>query len=136
MRIKNKHIFAVLLCIGMFAVQLHGMSYAAQDDITSDISDNSKITKIEFEGNHLISSEDILNVMDLKVGDVYSKDSVQEGLKSIYNTGYFSEKMKAIPIPNDEDSLTLRIYLEENIPITGFAVSGNTVVSTGEILKV
>ncbi len=136
MRIKNKHLYTAILCFGMLLGHFNTYTYAAPENISSDISDSSRITKIEFEGNHLISSEDILNVMDLKVGDVYSKDSVQEGLKSIYNTGYFSEKMKAIPIPNDEDSLTLRIYLEENIPITGFAVSGNTVVSTGEILKV
>ena len=136
MRINNKHLYTAILCFGMLIGHFSTCVYAAPEDISSDISDSSRITKIEFEGNHLISSDYILNVMDLKVGDVYSKDAVQEGLKSIYNTGYFSEKMKAIPIPNDEDSLTLRIYLEENIPITGFAVTGNTVVSTGEILKV
>ena len=55
--------------------------------------------------------------MNLQVGDVYNKDNVQQNLKAIYKTGYFSEKMKAIPIPTSPDSVTLRIYLEENIPI-------------------
>ncbi|MBQ9245856.1 BamA/TamA family outer membrane protein [bacterium] len=136
MRIKNKQLYTAILCFGMIFCQFHVSSIAAQEDITSEISDSAKITKIEFEGNHLVNSEDIINVMNLRVGDTYSKDSVQESLKAIYKTGYFSEKMKAIPIPNDEDSLTLRIYLEENIPITGFAVSGNTVVSSGEILSI
>lgn len=110
-------------------------SVFAQDS-TSDLSDESKITKIEFEGNHLINESDIVKVMNMQIGDVYSKELVQQNLKSIYKMGYFSEKMKAIPIPTSPDSLTLKIYLEENIPITSFAVSGNTVISTGEILNI
>lgn len=124
----------VILCI--MRVQTGLAAFAINTDEISDISENSKISKIEFEGNHLVNESEIIKEMNLKVGDVYSKDAVQKNLKSIYKMGYFSEKMKAVPIPIDENSLTLRIYLEENIPITGFAVTGNTVVSTGEILNV
>lgn len=109
---------------------------AIEDNIINEIKENSKITKIEFEGNHLIQESDIVKAMKMQIGDVYSKELVQQSLKDIYKTGYFSEKMKAIPIPNSPDSVTLRIYLEENIPVTGFAVSGNSVVSTGEILNI
>ena len=136
MRKTYKQIVTSILCLGFALCQLHASSYAQNEDITSEISDSSKITKIEFDGNHLINESDIVKVMNMQLGDVYSKELVQQNLKAIYKTGYFSEKMKAIPIPNDPDSLTLRIYLEENIPITGFAVSGNTVVSTGEILTI
>ena len=93
MRIKNKQLYTAILCFGMIFCQFHVSSIAAQEDITSEISDSAKITKIEFEGNHLVNSEDIINVMNLRVGDTYSKDSVQESLKAIYKTGYFSEKM-------------------------------------------
>ena len=136
MKKTYKQIVTSILCLGFAICQLHVASYAENEDITSEISDSSKITKIEFDGNHLINESDIVKVMNMQIGDIYSKELVQQNLKAIYKTGYFSEKMKAIPIPNDPDSLTLRIYLEENIPITGFAVSGNTVVSTGEILSI
>lgn len=135
MRLKYKKLFLSALLLGVAFLQVHAPSYCA-NDITTEISDGSKITKIEFDGNHLINESDIVKVMNMQIGDVYSKDLVQQNLKAIYKTGYFSEKMKAIPIPNDPESLTLRIYLEENIPITGFAVTGNTVVSTGEILSI
>lgn len=131
-----KQLLKGILCVVFALCQLHATSYAVDEEITSEISDSSKITKIEFDGNHLINESDIVKVMNMQIGDVYSKELVQQNLKAIYKTGYFSEKMKAIPLPNDPDSLTLRIYLEENIPITGFAVSGNTVVSTGEILTI
>ncbi len=130
---KNRYIYAFLFIIGNMLFQ---PVFAVQDETGFEISDNSKITKIEFEGNHLVDDADIIKVMDMRIGDVYSKELVQQNLKSIYKTGYFSEKMKAIPIPSDPESVTLRIYLEENIPITGFAISGNTVVSTGEILDI
>ncbi len=135
MKYKRKQLITGMLFMFMAFFQSHAV-FAAPEDITSEISDGSKITKIEFEGNHLINSSDIVKIMNMQIGDVYSKDLVQQNLKAIYKTGYFSEKMKAIPIPTDPDSLTLRIYVEENIPITGFAVTGNTVVPTGEILEI
>ena len=135
MKLKQKGIFKSLILFLCVVCQF-GMSVFAADDVTSEIGENSKITKIEFEGNHLINESDIVKVMNMQLGDTYSKDLVQQNLKSIYKMGYFSEKMKAVPIPTSPESLTLKIYLEENIPITSFAVSGNTVVSTGEILNI
>lgn len=133
----NKQFTNKIFILCTLIIMAQNVSFAIEDDDTlSDISDNSKITKIEFEGNHLINESDIVKVMNMQLGDVYSKDLVQQDLKAIYKTGYFSEKMKAIPIPTSPDSLTLRIYLEENVPITGFAISGNTVISTGEILDI
>ena len=135
MKFKYKKLLFNTLFLSVFFAQMHLVSYSA-DNTISEINEGSKITKIEFDGNHLINDSDIVKVMNMQIGDVYSKDLVQQNLKSIYKMGFFSEKMKAIPIPNDPESLTLKIYLEENIPITGFAVTGNTVVSTGEILTI
>ena len=95
----------------------------------------SKIKKIEIEGNHLVKNSEILKHIQLQPGDLYSRDSVQENLKNVYNMGYFSENMKAIPITTDADEVTLKIYVEENLPVTGFTVQGNSVVSSGEILE-
>ena len=131
---KQLAVSILLSCISFFGAST--MAFAEADNVISEINEGSKITKIEFEGNHLVQDSDIIKVMNMQLGDVYSKNLVQQNLKAIYKTGFFSEKMKAIPIPNDPDSLTLKIYLEENIPITGFAVTGNTVVSTGEILSI
>lgn len=136
MRINTKKFITYSIILGAFLVNGHRGLCEAENDITAEISENSKITKIEFEGNHLVPASDIRKVMDLQSGDVYSKELVQKNLKAIYSTGYFSEKMKAIPIPTDPESLTLKIYLEENIPVTGFAITGNTVVNTGEILNI
>ena len=109
-------------------------AFGADKNQSVDISPNSKISKIVVEGNYLIGEEEILNNTNLKVGDVYSKESLQQNLKDIYKMGYFSEKMKAVPIPNDPETVTLKVFVEENTPMTGFTVVGNTVISSGEIL--
>ncbi len=136
MKLFYKQLLVIVVFLTLAFCQSNLPSSAVETDVVSEISEGSKITKIEFEGNHLVKDSDIVRFMNMQIGDTYSKDLVQQNLKAIYKTGYFSEKMKAIPVPNDPESLTLKIYLEENIPITGFAVTGNTVISTGEILGI
>ena len=81
-------------------------------------SEGMKIQKIEFSGNKLIQDSDITKYMKMQAGDIYSREMVQQNLKAIYNMGYFSNKMKAIPIKVDEKNVVLKIILEENVPIT------------------
>ena len=73
--------------------------------------------------------------MKMQSGDVYTRNAVQADLKAIYELGFFSEKMKAIPVNNSDGTVTLKIMLEENAPVTDFTIEGNTVVSTDEVLS-
>lgn len=98
-------------------------------------SDDVLVKDIQFEGNRLIDSTSILKMMQMQQGDVYSRDMVQQNLKSIYQMGYFSEKIKAIPISNGDNTITLKIVVQENRPVTDFTIKGNDVVSTEEILN-
>lgn len=93
------------------------------------------IKDIQIEGTNVVKPEYITNRMRLQRGDEFSRDLIQNDLKSIYQMGFFTDKMKAIPIENPDGSITLRIVLEENAPITDFTVDGNTVISTEEILN-
>lgn len=99
------------------------------------IQDAVYIKDIQIEGANVIKPEYVLNRLQLQRGDEYSRDVVQNDLKSIYQMGFFTEKMKAIPIENPDGSITLKIVLEENTPITDFTIDGNTVISTDEILS-
>ena len=106
------------------------------DNKEEQTTDGMKIQRIEFSGNKLIQDSDITKFMKMQAGDIYSREMVQQNLKAIYNMGYFSNKMKAIPIKVDEKNVILKIILEENVPITGFTVEGNTVIPTGDILEI
>lgn len=101
------------------------------------ISEDKKqyIKDIEITGSNIIKPEYILEKMQLHSGDEYNRDFLQTDLKRIYQMGFFSEKLKAIPVENPDKSITLKIFVEENMPMTDFTIEGNTVVSTEEILS-
>ena len=98
-------------------------------------SNTAYINDIEILGSNIIRPEYILSKMSLQKGDLYDKDLMQQDLKTIYRLGYFTEKMKAIPVKNPNGTISLKIILEENIPVTDFTIEGNTVVSGDEIMQ-
>lgn len=104
------------------------------EEPASDVN-HSYINDIEILGANIIKPEFILSKMQLQRGDLYDKDKMQQDLKTIYKLGYFTERMKAVPVKNENGNISLKIILEENIPITDFTIEGNTVVSTGELMK-
>ena len=93
------------------------------------------INDIQILGSNIIKQDYILSKMSLKKGDLYDKDAMQKDLKTIYKLGYFTEKMKAIPVKNSNGTISLKIIVEENIPVTDFTIEGNTVVSSEEIMQ-
>ncbi len=92
------------------------------------------IKDIEILGSNIIRPESIKNVMQLKTGDVYDEELLQQDLSKIFDMGYFTDNMKAIPVRAHDDTVTLKILLEENIPVTDFTIEGNTVISTEELM--
>lgn len=96
---------------------------------------NSYINDIEILGANIIKPEFILSKMKLQRGDLYDKELMQQDLKAIYKLGYFTERMKAVPVKNENGTISLKVILEENIPVTDFTIEGNTVISTGELMN-
>lgn len=94
------------------------------------------IDSVEIEGNNLVSTEQIRQYMTMQAGDVYSVDMVQQNLKAIYEMGYFSEKMRAIPVKVDEKNVKIKIVVQENIPIVDFTILGNNSITTGDLLQI
>ena len=93
------------------------------------------IKDIEVHGLNVISPETVLEKLSLKKGDKFDRNIVQNDLRTIYQMGYFTEKMRALPVNNSDGTVTLKLILEENSPVTDFTIEGNTVVSTEEILN-
>ena len=92
------------------------------------------IKKIEFYGLNSITPQELLEKMQIKEGGEYTRETLQSDLKTIYETGYFTEKMKAIPSKNDDGTVTVKVVVEENVPVKDFTVEGNTVVPIEDIL--
>jgi len=110
-------------------------SSATEEKTQTTKKDKNKpvISGIKIEGNQIIRNSQIMSAMKMQVGDVYSPETIQKGLTEIYNMGWFTEKMRAIPVKDNNNNIVLKIYVEENRPITEFTITGNSVVSAGEI---
>ncbi|UKI42258.1 MAG: hypothetical protein L6V95_04660 [Candidatus Melainabacteria bacterium] len=91
------------------------------------------IKEIVIKGNNLIDVNDIKNSLTVKEGDSFKREDIQNSLKQVYEMGYFSHKMKAIPVKYDDNNVILNIVVEENIPIVNFTIEGNKSISNGEL---
>lgn len=102
---------------------------------TSSVSkENKTIKNIEFYGLNSVPQSEITDKMQMKAGEEYTREKMQADLKTIYETGYFTEKMKAIPTTNLDGTVSVKIVVEENIPVKDFTIEGNSVISTEDIL--
>ncbi|MFN7311745.1 MAG: outer membrane protein assembly factor [Vampirovibrionales bacterium] len=90
---------------------------------------------VYIEGNTLVDEARLRNVMTLRPGVVYSKTALQTDLRRIYELGYFTEQMKAIPKAT-KDGIVIYITLEENSPVTGIDIKGNQVLTDADIEKI
>ena len=91
------------------------------------------IKEIEILGNNLVETNFVKEQMELKEGYIYNKKEIGTDLNNIYKTGYFTQKIKALPIKIDNENLKLRIIVEENPPVTGITITGAEVVPAYEI---
>ena len=111
-------------------------NFSSPNSTVSDPIEKEKriIKAIEFYGLNSITEQELREKMKMQQGGSYSRDLLQTDLKVIYETGYFTEKMKAIPSKNDDGTVTIKIVLEENVPVKDFTVEGNTVIPIEDIL--
>lgn len=94
------------------------------------------IKEVEIFGNNLLDVNYIKEQIKSKEGYQYIRSDVSNDLRALYNTGYFTQNIRALPIKIDDSNVKLRIILEENPPIEDFAIVGNNSISTSEILKI
>ncbi len=143
--IYKRLIVMFILVFGL--VTVHVPSFAVEEMTEQEIIDsqledepttkieNAYINDIEILGANIVKPEYILKKIALKKGVLYDKEVMQQDLKTIYKLGYFTERMKAIPVKNPNRTISLKIILEENVPVTDFTIEGNEVVATEEIMR-
>ena len=107
--------------------------YANETDATQNSV--KYVNNVQVVGANSISQDYILSKFNLHAGDVYAPEKVQQGLKNLYQLGFFTDRMKAVPIENPDGSITLKIVVEENLPVTDVTIEGNTAVSTSELMQ-
>ena len=108
----------------------------SQDETYINDTDVVYIQEVEIFGNNLLDANYIKEQIKSKEGYQYVRSDVSSDLKALYNTGYFTQNIRALPIKIDNNNVKLRIILEENPPVMGFGIIGNNSISTSEIMKI
>ncbi len=111
------------------AVENEDNTYINDDDLVY-------IKEIEIFGNNLLDANFIKEQLKSKEGSRYIRSDVSGDLKTLYNTGFFTQNLRALPIKIDDSNIKLRIIIEENPPITGFGIVGNNSIPTSDIMEI
>ncbi|MBX9688027.1 MAG: BamA/TamA family outer membrane protein [Candidatus Obscuribacterales bacterium] len=110
-------------------------SDAATTDGAGLENKNLTVEDVTIEGNRLVPTDHILNVVKTKRGDKFDRDQIVQDLKAVNNMGYFDDRsLQALPELSGGGVL-LKIRVQENAPVTEFAFQGNTVMSNEELSK-
>ncbi|MBY0550196.1 MAG: hypothetical protein K2W95_23165, partial [Candidatus Obscuribacterales bacterium] len=94
------------------------------------------VEDVTVEGNRLVPTDHILNVVKTRRGDKFDRDQVVRDLKAVNSMGYFDDRsLQAVP-ELAGNGVLLKIRVQENAPVTQFAFQGNTVLSNDELSKI
>lgn len=86
-----------------------------------------QIESIEIDGNQRIENATILSYLDLRLGDEFTQDSLNNSLKGLYATGLFADVTLA------QEGSTLIIQVIENPIINEVLFEGNRKIEADEL---
>jgi len=91
------------------------------------------VISIKVEGNKSVSSQRVLSLLRTRVGKIFSKRILNEDVKRLYKTGYFSDI--AVETKEEEGGIVLTIKLKENLIIGNISIRGNKIFRKSQIRK-
>ncbi len=96
---------------------------------------NLTVEDVTVEGNRLVPTETILNVVKTKRGDKFDRDQVVQDLKAVNGMGYFDDRSLQVVPELSSNGVLLKIRVQENAPVTEFAFQGNSVLTNEDLAK-
>lgn len=96
-------------------------------------TETNVIRALEIEGSKVIEADKILLAVQLKAGDLVSKEAIQEDVNNIYRLGYFADV--GAEVKNFENGKKVIFKVIENSTIRKIRLKGNKVLSREIILK-
>ncbi|MEB3244398.1 MAG: BamA/TamA family outer membrane protein [Vampirovibrionales bacterium] len=91
------------------------------------------ISDVEIAGNRLVNENTIKDAMAIRPGALYSRNTLQQDLRRVYDMGYFTDNIKATPVATNK-GIVVRIEVEENAPVTQVNIEGNSLIPDDELI--
>lgn len=118
-----KSLLSLIICIGIIQFSAPALSYS------EDQNNEGKIIKdITVKNNRAISTETVLSKIKTKVGDQFSQVVLNEDLKRLYATEYFTDV--SIDVEGYEDGAKITFIVEEKTVIGEILFKGNKAFTT------
>lgn len=99
-------------------------------------SRNLSVDEIQIQGNRLVPTEAITQVLKTKPGEKFDRSQVLDDLQAINDMGYFDEKSLQVVPERTTSGVLLKIRVVENAPVTQFSFQGNNVIDSKEISQI
>ncbi len=114
-----KSLSARLIIAALF---FHANINSSYSQVRSD--DQKTITSVQVENNRAISTETVLSKIKTKVGDKFSQETLNDDLKRLYATEYFTDV--SIDVKDVEGGIAVTFIVEEKPVIDDIIFKGNT----------
>ncbi len=91
------------------------------------------ISEIKISGNKKISNQVLISALGSDVGDEFSNDKIQKGIKNLYSIGLFSQ----INVSRDDtaDGLVLTLNVTERMVLDSIKLSGSKKIKEKDLRK-
>lgn len=109
---------------------------AQADDSKGESTATLSVDDIQIQGNRLVPTEAITNVLKTKRGDRFDRGQILDDLQAINEMGYFDDKSLQVVPEKTSSGVLLKIRVVENAPVTQFSFQGNNVIDSKEISKI
>lgn len=109
------------------------LSVASIPQAHSQVPDDAKtVVAIRVENNRVISTETVLSKIKTKVGDKLNQEVVNEDLKRLYGTEYFSDV--SVDVKDQADGVVVTFIVEEKAVIDTVEFKGNAAFRTPKLM--
>ena len=122
---RNVSDFLILILFFLFSLNHISESYAVS------APDRLPITQVQVEGLHSIQKEELLKLLDIRIGNVLDKEALRIGIKRVFLKGIFED----IVIEGNDELTHILVRVQEKKIIDSIEISGNDFFSKRFILQ-
>ena len=124
---KSKKLFlllSLLVCVTTF-LSFGYIAYSEEPQETQELKPAQKITEIVIKGNKSVSTNTVTSKIKIRTGDAFSQKAVNEDIKRLYATGFFTDV--SAESEGYKDGIKLIFNVVEKSAIEKITFEGNKV---------
>lgn len=116
---KRRRMIKIIFCSSLIFIYT---PFFAHPSVASAETSYAAVSKIDVSGLHSMKSEELLDILNIKIGDAFNPSSVRSGLKLAFLKGIFEDISVEV---NDKDRSHIMVKVRERDIIRKIIITGN-----------